>query len=574
MTRGPLLDAIRLLRPTPARTLAAIGAGVAASGSALALAVLSAWLIARAWQMPPVLDLSVAVVAVRALGISRGVFRYLERLATHAVALRGMAHARAEIYRRLAAGQPSAVTALRRGDLLARTGTEIDTIGAVIVRGLVPIVVAVTIGLSAVVALSFVSLWAAVVLAFSLLVAGFVAPVLGARAGTLAEQETIEFNGEYTAHALTVLGNTDELRVAGTFDTAVDQARRAAHASVHAEARAASKAAHAAAAGPLALAVSVIGALFIGVSMAQASAPTSLAVLVLLPLAAFEATGPLTEAAAAIVRARVSARRIMALLDGAGHSQVGGTSEVPADLTLSAQSLRFGWTHERCAGPTDLVVVPGARIAIVGPSGAGKTSLLMTLAGLLAPRHGEVRLGERLLNELDPHELRRVVTFFSEDAHIFSTTVLENLRVGNGGVSADEARRALAAVGLGDWLGLDDGLDTVLVGGDRAVSGGQRRRLLLARALLAPAPILLLDEPTEHLDAEEGAAILTALLDRNSGLIAPDRSVVVVTHQLPAVHSADSVLELASDLPGEKSIARSLDRAYRRHYTRKEVVWS
>ena len=139
------------------------------------------------------------------------------------------------------------------------------------------------------------------------------------------------------------------------------------------------------------------------------------------------------------------------------------------------------------------------------------------------------------------------VTFFAEDAHIFGTSVLENLRVARGDLTAEAAENALCAVGLGDWLeSLPDGVHTDLVAGAAAVSGGQRRRILLARALISPARVLLLDEPTEHLEAEAGARLLRELLDIDSGLVEPDRIVVVVTHHLPSDHRAEVVLQIGA----------------------------
>ncbi|WP_040803494.1 ATP-binding cassette domain-containing protein, partial [Nocardia concava] len=176
--------------------------------------------------------------------------------------------------------------------------------------------------------------------------------------------------------------------------------------------------------------------------------------------------------------------------------------------------------------PTFPPLPEGRRIAVVGPSGAGKTTLLMAWAGLFdTPRPG--------------------VTFFAEDAHLFGTTVLENLRVARGDITAAEAESALRAVGAGTWLdSLPDGVETDLVGGAAAVSGGQRRRILLARALLSPARVLLLDEPTEHMEAEGGAELLRRLLDESSGLVDRDRTVVVVTHQLPPDAKADTIVHV------------------------------
>ncbi|MBF6523171.1 thiol reductant ABC exporter subunit CydC [Nocardia farcinica] len=513
-----------LLEPARGRVAVAVTWGVVALGSALGLAALAAWLIARAWQMPPVLDLSVAVVSVRALGISRGLARYLERLATHDVALRSMTNARAAVYRRLArsdvwlrrdrrSGSGAAADSaarLRRGDLLVRIGSDIDDLGAVIVRALVPIAVAAVLALAAVGLIATISVPAAMILAASLAVAGVLAPWLSARAARSAEVAVRADRAEFTARALTVLDHAAELRVAGRLAGTVTAARDAGRRSVAAEDSAAARTAWSAAATPLALGASVLGALLIGVvaygpggGLPGGMTPMALTILVLLPLSAFEATAALPAAAQSLTTARAALHRI----EGATRAAISPDGD---------------------AAPVRPDLPPDRRIAVVGPSGAGKTTLLMFWAGLFdTPRPD--------------------VTFFAEDAHLFGTSVLENLRVARGDVTEAEAERALRSVGLGDWLdALPDGLSTDLVGGAAAVSGGQRRRILLARALVSPARVLLLDEPTEHLEAGAGADLLRALLDADSGLVEPDRVVVVVTHQLPADHRADVVVRVDS----------------------------
>ncbi|QBJ97268.1 thiol reductant ABC exporter subunit CydC [Rhodococcus sp. ABRD24] len=546
-----LVRALRLLDLQPGRILRAVLAGAATLGSALALAALSAWLITRAWQMPPVLDLSVAVVAVRALGISRGVFRYLERLATHDAALRGTTEARTLIYRRLADGDPAAAAGLRRGDLLARTGADVDALGDVVVRALIPIAVAVLMALSAVALLALISPAAAGVLAIALLVSGVLAPALSARAARLAESESAAANARFSEAAVTALDHAAELRVAGRLEGVLARAAAADDEAVRATDRAAMPSAFAAAATPLAIGASVIGALLIGITLygpdggaSGAMTPMSLAILVLVPLAAFEATGALPAAAVALTRARIASGRILSLLDRADTPMPEGAEAPSGPGHVQARGVRCGWPGgEKVTAALDVDLPPGARVAVVGGSGTGKTTLLMTLAGLLPPIDGTVTVDGVPVGQLVPDALRREVGFFAEDAHLFDTSVLENLRVARGDLDEDGAVTALHAVGLGDWVEqLPEGVHTSLGGGARAVSGGQRRRLLLARALVSPARVLLLDEPTEHLDAADGAAILRELLDRGGALVDGDRTVVVVTHQLPSGTHADRIV--------------------------------
>lgn len=537
----------QLLGPRLPRLLSAIALGACSLGSALALAAVSAWLITRAWQMPPVLDLSVAVVAVRAFGISRGVLGYCERLVSHDVALRSAGHARSEIYRRLARGPLHTGSHLRGGELLARVGSDVDVLSDVLARALVPIGVALTLGIAAISVIAMISGAAATLLAICLLFAGVVAPWLAARAARAQESVATRLRSRRDSAAVVALDHAAELRVAGRLGSVIAEAEREQRDWGRAMDRAAIPAAAAVAAPTAATAVSVLGAVIIGIGLSAITTPTTLAVLMLLPLAAFEATAALPAAAIALVRGRLAAGRLVDL----APTHAGPPDQPPRRVRpgvtprLRASGLQSGHLGGNVGQLIDLELSPGDRFAITGESGVGKTSLLMTLAGLIPPITGSVTLDGHPVNSMPEPELRSHVCYFAEDAHLFTTTVRDNLLVANGGCSDRQLADALQRVGLRDWLdGLPDGLATVLEGGAAAVSAGQRRRLLLARVLICPAPIVLLDEPTEHLDIHDAAALLGDLLDPLSGLLEPARTVVVATHQLPAGRYPDCQLSI------------------------------
>ncbi|MGO9506945.1 MAG: ATP-binding cassette domain-containing protein, partial [Mycobacterium sp.] len=285
----------------------------------------------------------------------------------------------------------------------------------------------------------------------------------------------------------------------------------------------------------LAIGASVLGAVVAGIGLAPAVAPTTLAVLMLLPLSAFEATTGLPGAAVQLTRSRLAARRLLDLAPPNHNSAGAKMAEMSTPFATGRLSadVDAGHRDSQCIhARVDLA--PGGRLAVTGASGSGKTTLLMTLAGLLPALRGQVLLDGTALDQFDEVELRSAVSFFAEDAHIFTTTVRDNLLVARGDCADAELVSVLDKVGLGGWLaGLPEGLSTVLTAGAQAVSAGQRRRLLLARAVISPARIVLLDEPTEHLDAADAELMLRDLLGPNPRLMPRERTVVVATHHLP-----------------------------------------
>ena len=539
------MSAVRSLEIPPARLAAAVVAATATLGSAFALAAVSAYLVTRAWTMPPVLDLTVAVVMVRALGVSRGVFRWLERMLTHDVALRGVVSLRTSLFTALASRTDDALTRLRRGELLSRLGDDAQELGDLVIKAVVPALVAVVMVVTVLATFAPLSLTATAAMALSLALASLAAPWFAHRAATLSEQAVLTTRGGVTAQSLEILDDATALRVDGRLEDALARLDRAQTAHDAAIDRAARPAALAAASVPASMILTVLGALLAAGAAWTAGdlSAGQIGILLLLPLSSFEAATALPAAATQHARSRAAAHRLEALSADAAETPAPPVpSERPATATLQTRSLTAGWTAESPrVAHLDLDLPPGSRLAVVGPSGSGKSTLLATLAGLLAPLGGEVRT--------DAATLREAVTMFAEDGHVFATTLRENLRVVRGDLEDGEARAALRAVGLEDWVAaLPHGLDTMLGPDGTTVSGGERRRLLLARAVVRRGPVLLLDEPTEHLDAARGDALLASLLaSGDESLVPASSTIVVVTHREEAIPAGTAVLRLLPD---------------------------
>ncbi|MCM3659669.1 thiol reductant ABC exporter subunit CydC [Georgenia satyanarayanai] len=587
--RRALRRAVGLLDLDRWRFLLAVLAGTAGLGSAVGLSATAAWLIARASQMPPVLELGVASVAVRTFGIARGLMRYVERLVSHDVALRGMATLRERVYTTLADAPTDVVSALRRGDVLARTGADVDAVGDVVVRALLPAAVAAAVGVGTVTLVAWLHPGIGAVLAACLLLAGVAGPLLTVRAARLDELAQARARTELTAGAMAMVEGAAELTVSGRLPRARAALAGTEQRLARAKDAAARPAALAAGTDHLAMGVAVLAALVLGVhaTVAGTMEAVELAVVVLTPLAAFEGTALLGPAAVQLVRSAEAAVRVTELLDGAGPGRgaagdpagagrasagdpagqaddgaraaaagapraATGAGEDPAaeearaadPPVLRARDLAVGWPRTGVvAEGLDLELRPGRSVAVVGPSGIGKTTLLLTLAGLLPPRGGEVLLGASPVAGLDRRAVSGAVVLTAEDAHVFGTTVLENLRVARGDVSPAEAVELLARAGLAEWLAaLPDGVDTLLDSDATSLSGGERRRLLLARALASRATLLLLDEPGEHLDPDTADRLVGDLLGaRDSG-----RGILLVTHRLAPLAAADEVVVLGA----------------------------
>jgi ATP-binding cassette subfamily C protein CydC len=565
----PLRRAIGLTGLRLGQLAAAVFFGALTQAASVALAGTSAWLIVRASQMPPVLSLQVAVVGVRAFGITRGVSRYVERLTAHRVALGGMTNLRVRLYERMAAGSGAGAAAFRRGDVLARVGADIDDVGDLVVRGIIPALVALVlvVGSSLAVGLFWPPAGLAVFACLAFVAVG--GPLLTFRSARISELKASAARAEVSASALGIIENASELRVTGQLPQAeavlkAQEKRLAAAVDAAAKPSALAGAVTEVGSGLALILTLVLTAAAWG---AGAISATEVAVIVLTPLAAFESVAGLSAAAAQVYKSRAAAARIVALAE-AGHSPEApvrgpGDAALPDDHqagsrggrlersagpqapggVLTARSLSAGWTPGRpVVQGVDLKLAPGQAIGLVGRSGAGKTTLLAALAGLIEPEAGSVSVDGRELSRLSSEARGATAAFIAEDAHIFATTVLENLRVANGQLTEDQAVAVLGRVGLDGWLaGLPDGIGTLLGSGAESLSGGERRRLLLARALVSPARHILLDEPAEHLDAAAGRRLTTELI---AAARAHGRGLLVVSHQADTLAGADLVYRL------------------------------
>ncbi|MFB7593143.1 thiol reductant ABC exporter subunit CydD [Streptomyces sp. NPDC056160] len=520
--------------------------GCLALGSAVGLMATSGWLISRASQHPPVLYLMVAVTATRAFGIGRAVFRYAERLVSHDAVLRMLADTRVAVYRRLERLAPAGLRRARRGDLLTRLVADVDALQDYWLRWLLPAGAAVTVSAASVAFTAWLLPEAGAVLAAGLLVAGAGVPLVTGAVARRAEQRLAPARGALATRVTDLLTGTAELTVAGALPARTAETRRAGTVLT----RIASRAATATALGD-GLTALVSGLTVAATALVGAHAVVggrlggvAMAVVVLTPLAAFEAVLGMPLAVQYRQRVRRSAERVYEVLDAPEPVRAPeAPRQAPASpfpLTVRGLTARHPEQGKDALVGLDLTLEEGRRIAVVGPSGAGKTTLAQVLLRFLDPRAGAYRLGGVDACALDGDDVRRIVGLCAQDAHLFDSSVRENLLLAKKGASESELRDALARARLLDWAdSLPDGLDTLVGEHGARLSGGQRQRLALARALLADFPVLVLDEPAEHLDLPTADALTADLLTATEG-----RTTLLITHRLAQLEAVDEVIVL------------------------------
>jgi thiol reductant ABC exporter CydC subunit len=530
---------------TPYGRLALAGLlGLAAAAATIGLLTGSGYVVGRAALRPGLNAIVGILAAVEVLAFLRGPLRYEERLVGHDAALRALTRWRVWLYDCLTPRVPAALAGWRSGDLLARAIDDVDALQDLYLRTLVPVAIAVGACAIGTVAVGLILPWAALALGIPLAVALTVPAVLTWRRS--GDDEMAALSGTLSAQVVDALQGAPELLAFGG-DVAALSAVEALGARSDALERQHARLATAAAlviAVCLAVALAVVLALGVAAIHAHHLGQVMVAVLPLAVLATFETVPGVPPAVARSLTVRASADRLFALEDVEVpvHDPAAPAPPVPGvpEVVFADVTLRYGPGLPRAVDGVSLRLPPAGRVAVTGSSGAGKSSLVTALLRFWPLEGGTLSLGGVDVERLSQHDTRAACALADQRAQMFAGTVRSNLVLARPDAGDDEIAGALRAARLDGWVAtLPAGLDTPVGEDGVALSGGERRRLAVARALLAPGPVVILDEPTSGLDPQLADELLEGVLGA-----AGERSVLVITHRAAEAERCDTTVAL------------------------------
>ena len=541
------LHAVRALASAPrGRFAVAVMLGALVVLFGVGLMATAGYLISRAAARPAVLSLMVAIVAVRFFGLGRPVVRYLERVVSHDVALRLLAPVRTRFYRRIEPLAPAQLDCYRTGDLLSRMVADVDALQNLYLRGLGPPLVALLAGIVSVgVAAAFLPA-AGLVLAAGLVAGAVAVPTLSGFLGRRAARRQAGARGQLSAEVVELVGGAPEILACGAEASALSRVRSADRQLVSIARRDALATGAADGAGLAITGLTVCGVLAVAV---QASASGQLshvlvAMLGLLALASFEAVTPLTVAARELSATVAAGSRIIELTDKepAVRDPVAPVPmpRWPFALAFEDVDARYPGQRQRALQGVSVRLEPGERVALLGASGAGKTTITNLMLRFLDPERGRVTLAGQDLRTYRQADVRRTISVAGQESHLFSASIRDNVRLARPDASDWQIEQVLRRTRIWSWVeGLPHGLDTLVGEEGRELSGGQQQRLVLARALLAGGLLLVLDEPTAHLDPKTASELIEDIF-----AAAGDRTVFLITHRTEGLDLVDKVLSL------------------------------
>ncbi len=486
-----------------------------------------------------------AAGGLRVLGIGRVVLRYSERLATHDAMFRALADLRVWFFRQLAARAAGGIGFRRSGDLLSRLVSDIEALDAIYLRINVPLVGAAVLLPILLVVLGWRDLPLAIVVAVLFALAAFGLPAFTLANTQAAGRRLAERGSALRVSLLDAVSGLHEIRAFGAEDRMLAAAQGRESALIGAQLDLARRATLADTLGFLlgqAALLAVLAAMANGLGHGQTVTVVFAAIALFLTLGSFETAAGLPRAGVLFGHAAAAAGRVVEAAGPPVAPAAADASAIPVGHRLRLEGVEFGWTPDRrVLGGLTLDVAEGARIAILGPSGAGKSTIASLALGVAIPWAGQVTLGGVPVGRIAPAELRRRIATLSQATHLFADTIRANLLLARPDADEPAIWQALETAAIAGWVRhLPDGLETWIGEGGALVSGGQARRIALARTLLSPADVLILDEPASGLDAETERAFLATLNEA-----APHRTVVLIAHRLTGVERLDRIWRLS-----------------------------
>jgi ATP-binding cassette, subfamily C, bacterial CydC len=528
------------IKPYWRETLISILLSVATMAANIGLMCTSAYLIAMAALQPSIAVLQVAIVGVRFFGISRGVFRYLERLVSHSVNFRVLGEIRGWFYRAVEPLVPGAVEDLKSGDLLGRSIQDIESLEDFYVRGIAPPISAAVVTLGVSLFMLRYSVVLAAVLALGLLLTGLVLSLLVRVFSSSPAVRAIAARSTVSALMVETLSATSEILMNSAEKNQIQKIKLASRESERANLAMAGLHSLALATGVLVSNLTLVGMLCIGIPLVRSGQIDGiiLAVLALITLASFEPVNQLPAAAAKIETSLASARRLFHIADRPAPIQEPKDSPILQQF-VSLEITNLDFTYSGSLLPAlksiSFKLLPGKKIALVGPSGSGKSTLLRAIQHYLpVPAETVFWNGVDAVN-LSSLVVQKIQAVLAQQAYLFSATLQENLHLANPQLEKDRLAAILQTVGLEDWFAaLPDGLDTWLGDNGSHLSGGERQRLMLARSLLMNRPVLLADEPFSNVDLASEKVIQQVIFSIPT--------IILATHRLVGMDQFDDIL--------------------------------